>query len=576
MKTGRFVAGPAAFLSRLSDPLIWQGGDWMVRGNMPAISLGQDGVILGTLFRRGDDLPLLRLSEAERHAIRDGGPAWLIRHVWGAYDAVLKDGAGRWGVLRDPSGMLPCYTVPAYGGALFGNDARSLFEAAGYPGSIAPDRLARFLAGVELPFETCLADLDEILPGTFCSSLASAAQSCWHPAQFARGNSRASGTSAAVLARIVDRCVTAWAREAGQGIIGLSGGLDSSIVAALAAPHMALEAFTMVGPDQAGDERAFARLIADALALPLEPFFYKDCPIDPGQPMLAHLPRPVAGLFFQAISSAHAALGAEAPVLMAGNGGDHVFCTVRSAAPLVDRWRLEGPVPGLAATATDLARLTGVSVPAIVAEALRIAQLPAERPSGRADRTGLAELPDAWFEPSLHPWLQGLPDLPGKRRHVVQLIQAGFAKELYRQGSSLLQLTPLLSQPIVEYCLQVPSWMWIAGGVDRSLARRAFEARLPPAIIDRRSKGGPDGFMQAYGKAHWQSLGDRLIGGCLDGLGLVERAWCRAPLEAGPGMRAQVDRRLRLVAAEAWAAAWSAPSIGADHASRSARIRPPE
>ncbi|MGK4422636.1 asparagine synthase-related protein, partial [Klebsiella pneumoniae] len=56
-------------------------------------------------------------------------------------------------------------------------------------------------------------------------------------------------------------------------------------------------------------------------------------------------------------------------------------------------------------------------------------------------------------------------------------------------------VSPLLSQPLVETCLGVPSWLWFEGGRNRVVARRAFAGDLPADVIWRRSKGTPDSFV---------------------------------------------------------------------------------
>jgi len=52
---------------------------------------------------------------------------------------------------------------------------------------------------------------------------------------------------------------------------------------------------------------------------------------------------------------------------------------------------------------------------------------------------------------------------------------------------------------------------WRAGGRDRAVARAAFAADLPPAIIGRRSKGGPDGFSAIVLREHRTAIRERLL-----------------------------------------------------------------
>src|SRR3546814_3242186 len=59
--------------------------------------------------------------------------------------------------------------------------------------------------------------------------------------------------------QIVLDCITAWATQFPSILIGVSGGLDSSIVALGVRHHAELHAFTIATGDPRGDERSFAR-----------------------------------------------------------------------------------------------------------------------------------------------------------------------------------------------------------------------------------------------------------------------------------------------------------------------------
>jgi asparagine synthase (glutamine-hydrolysing) len=72
------------------------------------------------------------------------------------------------------------------------------------------------------------------------------------------------------LERIVRQSVQGWAAAAGRVVLGVSGGLDSSIVAAcLAGPSRATTCVTLFTRDPAGDERDYARILCASLGLRL-------------------------------------------------------------------------------------------------------------------------------------------------------------------------------------------------------------------------------------------------------------------------------------------------------------------
>src|SRR3569833_951549 len=94
-----------------------------------------------------------------------------------------------------------------------------------------------------------------------------------------------------------------------------------------------------------------------------------------------------------------------------------------------------------------------------------------------------------------HPWLS--PEATrvtpkGILRHVMSIslppaYYSSFSRDAYPERTF-----PLLSQPLVELCLRVPTHVLIKGGRDRALARRAFEGHLPSEIVRRAAKGRAD------------------------------------------------------------------------------------
>ena len=58
------------------------------------------------------------------------------------------------------------------------------------------------------------------------------------------------------------------------------------------------------------------------------------------------------------------------------------------------------------------------------------------------------------------------------------------------------RVEPLVSQPLIEVCLRIPTYVLINGGKDRAIARRAFASDLPREIVQRHAKGG----MEEYAK----------------------------------------------------------------------------
>src|SRR3546814_18166970 len=84
---------------------------------------------------------------------------------------------------------------------------------------------------------------------------------------------------------------------------------------------------------------------------------------------------------------------------------------------------------------------------------------------------------------------------------------------------------------MVECCLSIPTWLGCKGGRNRAVARDAFAARLPPILLERRSKGSFDGFCAHLLHPNRPLTGDMLMSGVLAGQELITREQLKRPLQ---------------------------------------------
>lgn len=540
------------------------GARVMANRACPVLPLDGQGVILGRLFHRhGPARPVGTLDPDEVGGILDSRGARLLQSFWGGYVALLC-GAGPPRILRDPSGAQPCYFVPQDADLLLASDADLLCEAAPLRPAVDWPALARHLYANGLPVaETALEGVRELLPGFALDGEDRQAAPCWSPWDHVAFDPAADIEQLAErLARRVESCVRAWASPFPRLLVSVSGGLDSSIVSAcLAGAAHETWCLTLHSDDPRGDERPYARALCDALGLPLLERRYDVDEVDIAAPLNAHLPRPIGRTQALAYERAHlaAARAHGIDAFVTGHGGDNVFAHSQSASPIADRWLSEGMGSGVIRTLLDTCRLTGCGPLEAAWAALRNARATPRRYSWH---TGpdllhpdvLADLATAHLD---HPWLMPPAGaLPGKLAHVAGLLRIQQTLEPMRAAFAPV-LHPLLSQPIVELCLAVPSWAWRAGGIDRSLARRAFSARLPAAILSRRVKGGPDGFSAEVIEAHRARICARVFDGRLAAHGLVDRDALAGLLgDARPTLGSAQVRIQELLVAEAWADHW--------------------
>lgn len=535
--------------------------------NAAPIKLEPSGWIFGYLFRR--ERPsgrVICLDPDEQLAVIESAGTYLLRHYWGGYVAVLPRADGSVHVLRDPSGLMPCYVRRRAESMFLASDIGALAA----PGSARIDfnAITAIMASVDRRGRrTGIAGIEELLPGErlIIEGASNRTEQAWSPFDYVRPPHRITFDQAAEeLRETIKDAVGAWASSFDSILLGVSGGLDSSIVAAAAiARTPGLRFLTMAEPGTDGDERRYVNALTAKLGPPLTAKFYDIAAVDVERPVLPHLPLPVAMHFAQAIEAAHDELATASTIdaYFSGNGGDNVFCSLRTAVPLVDRLLAEGPRPGIIGTLSDIADLTGADIPSVIKHACDRFR---RRRSGHRiffDLSGLTPSAAviATDVDDRHPWLDApAGTLPGKAAHVALLARAQMSIELYPRREAPPHIAPLLSQPIVELCLSIPSWHWVAGGRNRALARRAFEDALPAMLIARTSKGSPSGFLARVYDAQAARAGDLLRRGRLVEMGILDPDFVERAVQLGWRDDGSAARLLAFAAAETWVRWWEA------------------
>lgn len=119
---------------------------------------------------------------------------------------------------------------------------------------------------------------------------------------------------------------------------------------------------------------------------------------------------------------------------------------------------------------------------------------------------------------------------------------------------------PLLTQPVLEAALALPTWQLASGPIDRGFARRLFADRLHPDIAARRSKGEAAAFYSRTVVANLPYLRERLLDGALAKAGILDTDRLSRTLTAEHLFYSLDYRAIFLQAsAEAWLSSWTAP-----------------
>lgn len=533
------------------------------------VSEGRDHLVLGRW--RGDPSTLAAMEAAPGPPLRRAGA--LCRGGWGAYVALLREPVGGdWWAFRDPSGAVEALTWPC-------GDDRLLASSLGdiSPGWL-PHRLAldwqviaeQLRHPVAQFARSALRDVVPIAPGDLhpLGAPSDAAVAIWRPRDFLPAEALAPDPDwPGRLAETVASVVGTMTRTYSRVVTEASGGLDSSIVcAAVARAGVAATATHYVGDRPEADERRWVDLLCRRYGLPLTCLPLGVGPIDPEGDFApeARDARPP----FAAIDSDRdrdaarllAAAGAQA--LVSGKGGDAVFFQMPSAAVLADLWRAGGLRAARHPRHAEVARWLRRSVWSLWRDGLR--GPPPRPPAGALGRlAGPCLGPPGGAPP--HPWLAGLDDVaPGKRLQIEALASSQLALGPHRRGRVADLVQPLLSQPVMELCLSIPTWELVRGGRDRGLAREAFGSWLPDALAQRRSKGNLTSHYARRTAASAAVLRPHLLDGVLADAGLLDRAATEAALQPDSLIwRADGIDLIGVAALESWVRHWQtrAPDV---------------
>jgi asparagine synthase (glutamine-hydrolysing) len=254
-----------------------------------------------------------------------------------------------------------------------------------------------------------------------------------------------------------------------------------------------------------------------------------------------------------------AAAFTKATAIMTGDGGDPAFGRYSEDFACIDFLKQRGLGRGILALAADVALLRNRSAWSVLAEALTHDPTAIRLEDARRIRNGRTLVSDDVFEAAhtavrSHPWFKSIG-----RSSVSDTLETVTQADLFydplRPATEidLEPLHPLCSQPVIETCLRIPSYVRMQGGRSRGLARKAFQSDLPPQIYSRRWKDAGQGSAYELMRKSGAAIREFLLEGVLIQNHLLDRRRVEESLSATPGKHAAVVHELAdHVIVEAW------------------------
>lgn len=525
----------------------------------PVLTLPNRRVLIGHLFDRSgrivQDGLTLPAPRSDTRLFQE-----ILQNYWGEYVVICLAEAHQLTILREPSGGMPAFYAPCDGGSFVTSDISIAAKLGLYKRRINWTYISNFLAFPNLKTATtALEDVHELLPGCSMQLRGNHVTTRveWSPWNYVASHRRFSTPEDAVntTRSTVLSVVQAWAHVDRVILLELSGGLDSSIMAAcLEGADANVRCCTLTTTVPGADERQYAGLMADQLGaeLQLRVLDFEDARFDFPPPPSAVVPGMALLQYAVDMAMKDAGTSYDTVSHFTGGGGDTVFCYLRTAAPAVDAFREVGIGAGFGAI-NHLSLLHGCTFwKAACVTAKKLMRRP--KSPCVADLTFLSPSIAACLPADAHPWLnQPEGALPGDCERIADLVGTMMFRASSPRGQETWLRMPFLSQPVLEVCLRTPSWMAIAGGVNRAVARAAFADLLPPEVLNRRSKGT---FVNYSGAAYQRSkaeLRQFLLFGVLRERKLVDAAALERFFDREPAPRDTSFMRLfELAMIENW------------------------
>lgn len=421
------------------------------------------------------------------------GPG-VLSELRGVFAGVFSDGDQLWW-FRDQMGFWPLFQASLNGQYVASDSIRSCISVTGQAYQVNHAYLEDFFYGrIGTSAATAVKGVSRFQAASWTRVGVDSTETrqYWNPKELVEVNPPKQGEVpamfSALMTQAVDRVLT------GADALSLSGGIDSPVVAAFAAPRFRerfgrpLPAVSAVYPDvPAVDEEDFIRLVADDLEMPLRTYRPTSSATDGLINWVSLLdgPVPVVSLA-ETLETLSVARSLGAGNLITGEWAEYLFdMPQRTLAYLIrrGRWRAAGRYWASlhrrhVSLRTIVTRLAKDLAPYTIRRARALRLMGASTPTW-IDRTHLVFHPRGPVSLEWRANQAGTTDGPNlglEADHVVQM----------EAGMSIRR--PFADVDLVEFFARLPAEVKYPGPGHKPLVRSLMRGKVPSPILDRTDK----------------------------------------------------------------------------------------
>lgn len=494
-----------------AQPMVTPDGRFLISYNGEAYNAGG---LRAELAARGETFASTGDTEVVLRLLARDGAASLAR-IDGMFAlAMLDTQTGRVLLARDRAGQKPLYIAPlAGGGAAFASELRPLLSVPGVDGRLDPAGLSCVLTFGVAPAPFSLrGGIRQLEPGSFVwlspdgpSSSVRFVSAPGPSEPFLAGD--LDGLSAA-LGRVLSQAVSDHlVSDVPVGVL-LSGGVDSSTVAALAARHVGrVKTYAVVHRDPRYDERAAARAVAEHIGSEHTEIEMADEPLTEAEldAVVDHHGDPFADSSSLAVLRISREMRRSVTVALSGDGGDEVFAGYPRFAQLRAIETLAHLPKSARALAIGTAQRLPGARPRQVARAFAVAAMPPTRRFVAYKTLFWPEEQARMLAPELVPPGAPVDELLERHCRVEErdpIARAHWFEQRLNLPDDMLTKVdrmsmahslevrpPLLAAGVLDFAARLPFESKHRGRNGKRILKALARTLVPPWVVDRPKRG---------------------------------------------------------------------------------------
>lgn len=533
------------------------------------IPLQKDGIFVGKLFDREKYEPITFDHELATNCLAN--PRYITKNLWGRYvGAFFNKQTQEFSLIRDPQGLSTIFYYQDNDGIIFSTELSLLYQALKTKPSINIDYFIDHIIHTNYALSsTPFAHIKELQPGmklTVNPVGKSSQELLWDIASFQGSFITDVQSFEEELLTTLRKCTKAWTEDIPGIGVELSGGTDSSGVMLLLRDILPedkkLIAVNYIDSQtQSSNEIKYAQEIAKASNSELFFIDFETTSLIDKLPEKFLPNKPNTFLFgharYQQLEKLLLQHGCFE--IMSGQGGDHVFLAPPAEYALADYW-LDRGLRGITKPLHELSgeyRQPWLSIIKQNLQALvyyyqkKCFAEKKEVPCLSQDFLKTFKKEDFYLDKQLTQMY------PAKAAQIKSLHHAALYSERNQIGTSLTFTHPLLSQPVIELALRIPTYQSFKDGYDRIFFRNAITRLKKTDALWRKIKGHTTGTVVKKWASQAQEIRDIILEGKLVKNGILDVAWIEKNLiKAQHGQADNLWDLTHLLTAELWFRQW--------------------